>query len=146
MKVFIVAETAAGDPAPVVEAWRARGAVVAEASLAPLEQWATTVVAGPIAGLTRRPPVAGRIQRTIEASDLLVVLLERIEFRDAGGDVLRQLTAWAEPAGTPVVALARHVRISTRELRTVGVEVAYEVDPGPTGEEALARVAGTWCW
>jgi hypothetical protein len=44
----------------------------------------------------------------------------------------------------PCVAVAASVRISGRELRTLGVESAYEVGADVT--TGAARIARTWNW
>jgi len=72
--------------------------------------------------------------------DLIVFATDEVRFADGGGPVLRQVSTWAETALIPVIVMACHCRISTRELRTLGIEAGYEV---ATLDEAR-RVAQTW--
>jgi len=72
--------------------------------------------------------------------DLVVFATDEVRFADGGGPVLRQVSTWAETALTPVIVMAPHCRISTRELRTMGIEAGYEVT---TNAEAR-RVVQTW--
>jgi len=76
------------------------------------------------------------------AADLIVYLASDITFSDAGGPQLRQVAAWAATRCIPVIALAHHTHISTRELRTVGVEAGYEI----TCDLDVAQIAQTWVW
>ena len=51
----------------------------------------------------------------------------------------------------PCVAVARSVEVSSRELRTFGVEIAYTLGGGPElgSDELSARAAGmanSWTW
>ena len=84
------------------------------------------------------------IERSLEAADLVVLVTDVLDFGGAGIAETRAAAAWAERALVPCIAIARRVQISGRELRTFGVESAYEL-----GDEAAAgaeRVARTWTW
>jgi glycerate kinase len=92
-----------------------------------------------------------RLGRTVDQADLVVVVADAIDFGDAGGEVVAAARSWAEAASLPCIAVCGAVRISVRELRTLGIEAAYGLDPraeltvDSLGQ--LARqVAGTWSW
>jgi len=84
------------------------------------------------------------IERTVEAADLVVLVTDVLDFGGAGIAEARAAAAWAEMGLVPCVAIAGRVQISSRELRTLGVESAYELGVG-VAEEA-ARIARTWNW
>jgi hypothetical protein len=76
--------------------------------------------------------------------DLMVGLIDALEFRDGGGPWLGQVAARAGQALAPLIVLAQRVAVSERELRGLGVEAAYAVDPAVPA--SWARVARTWSW
>jgi glycerate kinase len=84
------------------------------------------------------------IERSLAAADLVVVVTEALDFGGAGIAETRAAAAWAEQALIPCVAVATRVHISGRELRTLGVESAYEV--GAEVASGAARIARTWNW
>jgi glycerate 2-kinase len=84
------------------------------------------------------------IERSLEAADLVVLVTDVLDFGGAGIAETRAVAAWAEKALVPCVAIARRVQISSRELRTLGVESAYEL--GSDGAAGASRVARTWNW
>jgi glycerate kinase len=84
------------------------------------------------------------IDRSLTAADLVVAVSEALDFGGAGMAETRAAAAWAERALVPCVAVATSVRISGRELRTLGVESAYEV--GADVATGAARIARTWNW
>jgi glycerate kinase len=84
------------------------------------------------------------IDRSLEAADLVVLVTDVLDFGGAGIAETRAAAAWAEQALVPCIAIATRVQISGRELRTFGVESAYEL--GGEVAEGAARVARTWNW
>ena len=84
------------------------------------------------------------VGRSLEAADLVVVVTEVLDFGGAGMAETRAASAWAEQGLVPCIAVAGQVTISSRELRTFGVESAYEVGDDPAA--GAARVAHTWSW
>jgi glycerate kinase len=86
-------------------------------------------------------PLADRLA----AADLALGLIDALEFHDGGGPELARLAAAAASAAVPLVALTPCLAISTRELRTVGVEAAYAVDAAAPAT-VLDRIAQTWSW
>jgi hypothetical protein len=76
--------------------------------------------------------------------DLVLGLLDALEFRDGGGPWLTRLARAAAAQSAPLVILAPTVAISTRELRVLQVEAAYGVDD--LAPITLERIARTWSW
>ncbi len=72
--------------------------------------------------------------------DLIIYLTEQLTFADGGGPHLRQVASWAEAAVVPVIVAAGQCQISTRELRTLGVEAGYAM----TSLDDVRRLAQTW--
>lgn len=101
-----------------------------------------------LGGVVRTGPAAiGELvglERSLAAADLVVAVTEALDFGGAGMAETRAAAAWAERALVPCVAVAASVRISGRELRTLGVESAYEVGADVT--TGAARIARTWNW
>jgi len=101
-----------------------------------------------LGGVVRTGPAAiGElvgIERSLAGADLVVILTEVLDFGGAGITETRAAAAWAEQALVPCVAIATRVQISGRELRTLGVESAYEV--GAEVASGAARIARTWNW
>lgn len=154
---------AGGAPAPIAELLRRDTALALVATRLGLED--PPRGAGAVRGLglavlalggqlTSAPAALGslaRVGRTVESADLLVVVADEIDFGDAGGEVVAAARSWAEAALLPCVAVCGEVRISARELRTLGIEAAYGLPAGASpSEESLAvlgrRVAATWSW
>jgi len=73
-------------------------------------------------------------------ADLVVYITEEVHFADSGGPVLIRVARWAQTLCVPVIAVARQCWISTRELRTVGVEAGYAV----ASAEDMRTVVATW--
>jgi len=84
------------------------------------------------------------IQRSLAAADLVVLVTDVLDFGGAGIAEVRAAAAWAEQALVPCIAIARQVQISGRELRTFGVESAYEL--GDDIAAGAVRIAVTWNW
>jgi len=92
-----------------------------------------------------------RLGETVRRADLVVVVADALDFGSAGGEVVTAARAWAEAASLPCVAVCRSVRISSRELRTLGIEAAYGLEPADAVDEAsfgalATKVASTWTW
>jgi glycerate kinase len=84
------------------------------------------------------------IERSLEAADLVVLVTDVLDFGGAGIAETRAAAAWAEQALVPCIAIATRVQISGRELRTFGVESAYDL--GADVADGAVRVARTWNW
>jgi len=80
------------------------------------------------------------ISQHFRGKDLAVYIADEVGFGDAGGPALRQVTSWAARELVPVIIMASVCRISTRELRILGVEAGYDV----ATEEDVRRVVQTW--
>jgi glycerate kinase len=86
-------------------------------------------------------PLAERLA----GADLAVGLFEVLEFRDGGGPELARLSDAAAAAAIPLVVLSSRLDVSARELRVLGVEAAYALDPADSAV-VLERLARTWSW
>lgn len=89
------------------------------------------------------------LDRSLALADLLVVVTDALDFGGAGVPLAQAAAGWAATAGAPCIVVARAVQISSRELRTLGIESAYGLtgDEGDAGLAELAqRVARTWSW
>lgn len=95
------------------------------------------------------------LSSTVARSDLVVTGGGQLDFGTMGGDVLATVLAVATEALRPVVVVAEHNFISSRELRSIGVESAYSVRTDPTDQtpvdagellEAVRPVAASWTW
>lgn len=84
------------------------------------------------------------IEKSLAAADLVVLVTDVLDFGGAGIAEARAAAAWAEQALVPCIAIARQVQISGRELRTFGVESAYEL--GDDIAAGAVRIAVTWNW
>lgn len=118
----------------------AGGAVVA---LSALTAWLTT---GP--ALCAQ---LASLEATAGAADVIVTGTDQLDFVRRGGPVVGEVIALAERTLRPCVVVARNVDVSSRELRTFGVEVAYPVGgPADITADALTErasgVAGSWTW
>ncbi len=137
---FAAAAAAMGLPQPPKGAGAAGGVALA-----------VLAVGGTIASSCGAIAEVARLGRTVEQADLIVVVADALDFGDAGGEVVSAARTWAEAASRPCVALGETVRISARELRTLGIEAAYGLSAGEAATEAslgalAERVAATWSW
>lgn len=98
------------------------------------------VVFAEATGVITRAPAVRELRDRFKGADLIVYIGDQVIFADGGGPHLRQVSTWAEEAAVPVIALAPTVEISTRELRTLGVEAGYSV-ASLSDVEAIVR---TW--
>lgn len=94
--------------------------------------------------------VAG-LEKTAALADVIVTGGDHFDFVRRGGPVVGEVISLAERTLRPCVAVARSVEVSSRELRTFGVEIAYTLGGGPElgGDELSARAAGmanSWTW
>ena len=87
---------------------------------------------------------------TIAAADVVVTGCESFEVGDRGGSVVARAANWAEEHERPCLVFALSCGISRREMRTFGVEAAFEVRPGGPDDLAdaltasAARIAAGW--
>lgn len=84
------------------------------------------------------------IDRSLESVDLIVGVVDEFDFGGAGIAEAHAVAVWAQRAAAPCIMIASRTSISTRELRTHGVEAAYEL--GDDVEIEAARIARTWSW
>ena len=92
---------------------------------------------------------------TVGRADLVVTGGSQLDFGTMGGDVVSTVLALATEALRPVVVVTGENFISSRELRSIGVEAAYSVradgaDQSPVEAdellEAVRPVAASWTW
>ena len=76
---------------------------------------------------------------SIDGCDLVVYLTEELGFAD-GGPQLMSVAEASNERLVPVILVAAQCRVSTRELRTWGVEAGYEV----SCLDDVVRIARTW--
>ena len=103
------------------------------------------------------------LEDTVNVAELVVTGSSSFDFGSRGGGVMQFIAEMAQTAMRPCIALAGTVVIGSREMRTMGVESAYPVQPtdtpnamsdAPTGRdvtaeqltEVAARIARTWSW
>jgi glycerate kinase len=84
-------------------------------------------------------------------ADLVVTGCRSYDFASRGGGVVSAAAALAERLLCPCVVLAEEVLIGGREMRTMGVEAAYPIEPGPDGpterlRAAAVRIGRSWRW
>lgn len=85
---------------------------------------------------------------TLAAADLVVSGCDSFDIGNHGGSVVSRVAGIAEAALRPCIVFASTAEVSRREMRAIGVEAAYPVDPGPDAAQAIttaaARVAAGW--
>lgn len=90
------------------------------------------------------------LHATVEAADVLVVGCDSFDVGTRGGPVVARAAAWAEEFQRPCLVFALTCGISRREMRTLGVEAAYDVaagvgvDPGAALTASATRIATGW--
>jgi glycerate kinase len=88
------------------------------------------------------------VQRTLAAADLVVTACTELSALDRGGPVVQAVATWAEAAERPCVLVTTGAGLARRELRTLGIEAAHLLPPGPLTADALtgvaARIANGW--
>ncbi len=94
------------------------------------------------------------LAQTLESADLVVTGCTQLDFGTSGGPVLRRVAELAESHTSPVIAVAGQNYVSSRELRSMGIEQAYslapDVKPETLGAEEIGRgmevVVRQWVW
>lgn len=81
------------------------------------------------------------LERTLRAADLVVTGCTELSALDRGGPVVVAVAEWAEQAQRPCVLVTTGTGLARRELRTLGIEAAHLLPPGPVDAAALAGVA-----
>lgn len=92
---------------------------------------------------------AAGLAGSVARADLIVAGTDTLTIGDFGGPVVIGLAGLASERGVPVLALAREVAISNRELRRHGVEEAHALGGGavPSASDIAERarpIARTW--
>lgn len=90
---------------------------------------------------------------SIAAADLVVTGCESLDFGTFGGPVVAELTRLCDQATAPLVVLCGANFISSRELRSAGIEAAHVVVDPESGDcardqlsRAAKRLARSWHW
>ena len=85
---------------------------------------------------------------TIARADLVVTGCTELSALDRGGPVVQAVAGWADEAERPCVLFTTGAGLARRELRTLGLEAAHLLPPGPPTPQALtataARIAAGW--
>lgn len=88
------------------------------------------------------------LERTLRAADLVVTGCTELTALDRGGPVVIAVAGWAEEVQRPCIVFTTGAGLARRELRTLGIESAHLLPPGPTDPAALtkaaARIAAGW--
>lgn len=94
------------------------------------------------------------LPRTLAQADLVVTGCTQLDFGTSGGPVLRRVAELAEHHTSPVIAVAGQNYVSSRELRSMGIEQAYSLAPDAKPETLGAKEIGggmeavvrQWVW
>jgi len=85
--------------------------------------------------------------RTVRAADLVVTGCTELSALDRGGEVVSAVAEWAAEAQRPCIAFTTGTSLSSREVRTFGLESAHPL-PDPVTLDGVqtvaARIAGGW--
>jgi len=85
---------------------------------------------------------------TLRKADLVVTGCTELSALDRGGPVVQAVAGWADEAERPCVLFTTGAGLARRELRTLGLEAAHLLPPGPPTEDGLtataARIAVGW--
>ena len=88
------------------------------------------------------------LAETFSRADLVVTGCTELSALDRGGPVVQAVAAWADAAERPCVLFTTGAGLARRELRTLGLEAAHLLPPGPPTEAGLtataARIAAGW--
>ena len=88
------------------------------------------------------------LAETIARADLVVTGCTELSALDRGGPVVQAVAGWADEAERPCVLFTTGAGLARRELRTLGLEAAHLLPPGPPTPEGLtvtaARIAAGW--
>jgi hypothetical protein len=87
--------------------------------------------------LPSRPPALPEGERP----DLVVVAADSFDFLARGGAAVERAARLAEANLAPAVVLAGRVEVSTREMRTFGIESAHVVPASAPARQALRQTA-----
>lgn len=109
--------------------------------------WAVLALGGRLATAPGYVGERAGIAALLESADVIVTVVEELNGVTRGGDSVAFLEPRCAAAGRPLVVLARHVQVSRREMRSFGVEEAFELGEVATSDElrAAARTAAR-CW
>lgn len=94
---------------------------------------------------------AARLDASVARADLVVVVTDTVTTGNFGGPALLALAGRCPGASVPLLAVARQVDLSGRELREHGVESAAALGTdadagGPAVQAAAASIARSWTW
>lgn len=97
---------------------------------------------------------SARLAETAKQADVVVSGCDTLDFGSFGGPVVAELIGVATAALRPLVVVAGRNHVSSRELRSAGIEAAYAArrgdDASPVTADELAalgdRVAASWSW
>jgi glycerate kinase len=88
------------------------------------------------------------LERTLALADLVVTGCTELSALDRGGPVVQAVAGWADAAERPCVLFTTGAGLARRELRTLGLEAAHLLPPGPPTPAGLtstaARIAAGW--
>ena len=88
------------------------------------------------------------LAETLGRADLVVTGCTELSALDRGGTVVQAVAGWADAAERPCVLFTTGAGLARRELRTLGLEAAHLLPPGPPTEAGLtataARIAAGW--
>jgi glycerate kinase len=82
------------------------------------------------------------LDRTLAAADVVVTGCAELSALDRGGPVVTAVAEWAEAAQRPCLLVTGGAGLARRELRTLGIEAAHLLPPGPPTAAGLTAVAG----
>jgi len=112
--------------------------------------WAVLALGGAIATGSSWLAEQTQLASTVRAADLALVVVDRFDFATRGGGVVATVSEAAQAAGRPCIVLSQEVSIGVREMRTFGVEAAYQVTSGAQLAARLrlesSRIARSWRW
>ncbi|HSK32912.1 MAG TPA: glycerate kinase, partial [Propionicimonas sp.] len=85
---------------------------------------------------------------TLARADLVVTGCTELSALDRGGPVVQAVAEWAAEAERPCILFTTGAGMARRELRTIGLEAAHLLPPGPPTADGLtataARIAAGW--
>ncbi len=96
--------------------------------------------------------IAARVglDATLAQADLVVLAVDALDFGGAGVEMVLQAGRWAAASLVPCIVVGRAIRVSSRELRTYGVESAYGLTGVVADRDHLRQlaegVARSWSW
>lgn len=88
------------------------------------------------------------LEKTLALADFVVTGCADLSALDRGGPVVVAVAEWAEIAQRPCVLFTSGTGLGRRELRTMGIEAAHLLPPGPPSAAGLSatadRIASGW--